>query len=139
MGTGQYERGIQALQEDLRLNPDDSFAYGGLALHNIFLDRFGEAAEGLRRAAERKLEIQDFWVLRYYLGFFKGDQAGMEHEVARARGQHGVEDWMWHNQALVLARSGQMRQARISVSNTSRVSGMDAQIRPERPVSQAAF
>src|ERR1700733_3698815 len=113
LGTGQYERGIQATQEDLRLNPDDSFAYGGLALHNIFLDRFGEAAEGLRRAAERKLEIQDFWVLRYYLGFFKGDQSGMEHEVARARGQHGVEDWMWHNQALVLARSGQMRQARI--------------------------
>jgi tetratricopeptide (TPR) repeat protein len=37
----------------------------------------------------------------------------MEHEIARARGQHGVEDWMWHNQALVLARSGQMRQARI--------------------------
>jgi tetratricopeptide (TPR) repeat protein len=111
MGTGQYERGIQALQEDLRLNPDDSFAYGGLALHNIFLDRFGEAAEALRRAAERKLEIQDFWVLRYYLGFFKGDPAGMEREIARARGQHG-EDWMWHNQALVLARSGQMQQAR---------------------------
>src|SRR5580704_7305405 len=112
MGTGQYERGIQALQEDLRLNPDDSFAYGGLALHNIFLDRFGEAADGLRRAAERKLEIQEFPVLRYYLAFFKGDQAGMEHEIARARGQHGAEDWMWHNQALVLARSGQMRQAR---------------------------
>jgi tetratricopeptide (TPR) repeat protein len=37
----------------------------------------------------------------------------MEHEIARARGQHGVEDWMWHNQALVLARSGQMQQARI--------------------------
>jgi tetratricopeptide (TPR) repeat protein len=112
MGTGQYERGIQALQEDLRLNPDDSFAYGGLALHNIFLDRFGEAADGLRRAAERKLEIQEFLVLRYYLAFFKGDPAGMEHEIARARGQHGAEDWMWHNQALVLARSGQMRQAR---------------------------
>ncbi|HEY2016566.1 MAG TPA: protein kinase [Bryobacteraceae bacterium] len=112
MGTGQYERGIKALQEDLRLNPDDSFAYGGLALHNIFLDRFGEAADALRRAAERKLEIQDFLVLRYHLAFFKGDQAGMEREIARARGQHGAEDWMWHNQALVLARSGQMRQAR---------------------------
>jgi eukaryotic-like serine/threonine-protein kinase len=111
-GTGQYERGIQALEEDLRLNPDESLAYGGLALHNIFLDRFGEAADSLRRAAERKLEIPDFVVLRYYLAFFKGDQAGMEHEIARARGQHGAEDWMWHNQALVLARSGQMRQAR---------------------------
>jgi len=113
LGTGQYERGIQAAQEDLRLNPDDPFGYSSLALHNFFLDRFGEAADVLRRAAERKLEIPEFLVLRYYLAFFKGDQAGMEHEIARARGQHGVEDWMWHNQALVLARSGQMQQARI--------------------------
>ena len=113
LGTGQYERGIQAEQEDLRLNPDDTIGYGALALHNLLLDRFGEAADVLRRAAERKLEIPDFWVLRYYLAFFKGDQAGMEHEIARARGQHGVEDWMWHNQALMLARSGQMQQARI--------------------------
>jgi len=113
LGTGQYERGIQAEQEDLRLNPDDTFAYGGLAQHNFLLDRFGEAADVLRRAAERKLEFPEFLVLRYYLAFFKGDQAGMEHEVARARGQHRVEDWMWHNQALVLARSGRMQQARI--------------------------
>jgi tetratricopeptide (TPR) repeat protein len=112
LGTGQYERGIQALHEDLRLNPDETFGYHGLALHNILLDRFAEAADVLRRAAERKLEIPEFLVLRYYLAFFKGDQGGMEHEIARARGQQGVEDWMWHNQALVLARSGQMQQAR---------------------------
>src|SRR5262249_18710274 len=29
-----------------------------------------------------------------------------------ARGEQGVEDWMSHNQALVLARSGRMREAR---------------------------
>jgi tetratricopeptide (TPR) repeat protein len=112
LGTGQYERGIQALHEDLRLNPDETFGYHGLALHNILLDRFAEAADVLRRAAERKLEIPEFLVLRYYLAFFMGDQGGMEHEIARTRGQQGVEDWMWHNQALVLARSGQMQQAR---------------------------
>jgi tetratricopeptide (TPR) repeat protein len=112
-GTGQYERGIRALQEDLRLNPDETLGYGALALQNLFLDRFAEAANVLRRAAERKMEIPEYLVLRYYLAFFKGDQTGMELEIARARGQHGVEDWMWHNQALVLARSGRMRQARI--------------------------
>jgi eukaryotic-like serine/threonine-protein kinase len=112
-GTGQYERGIQALQEGLRLNPDETLGYNALALHNLFLDRFAEAANVLRRASERKMEIPDYLVLRYYLAFFRGDQTGMEREIARARGQHGVEDWMWHNQALVLARSGQMQQARI--------------------------
>ena len=113
LGTGQYERGIQAAQEDLRLNPDDTFGYNALAEHNIYLDRFGEAADVLQRAAERKLEIPEFLVHRYYLAFFKGDHVRMEHEITGARGQHGVEDWMWHNQALVLARSGQMQQARI--------------------------
>jgi eukaryotic-like serine/threonine-protein kinase len=34
----------------------------------------------------------------------------MGREMTRARGEH-VEDWMSHNQAIVLARSGQMRQA----------------------------
>jgi len=35
----------------------------------------------------------------------------MDREIARASEEH-AEDWMSHNQALVLARSGRMRQAR---------------------------
>jgi len=50
-------------------------------------------------------------VTRYYLAFLKEDQAGMQREIARAPGQLGA-DWMFHHQALVLAYSGQMRQAR---------------------------
>src|SRR5262245_16928058 len=112
-GTGQYERGIQAAEACVQLNPDEPFGYGGLFLHNLFLDRFAEAADGLRRAADRKLELTDFLVGRYYLAFFNGDEAGMEREVARARGRRGVEDWISHNQALVRARSGRMREARM--------------------------
>jgi eukaryotic-like serine/threonine-protein kinase len=111
-GTGQYEKGIQAAQAALRLNPDDTFAYSGLAELNLCLDRFAEAAEALQRAAERKIENTGFLTIRYNLAFLRGDQAGMEREIARARGQHGVEDRMLHNQALVLARSGRMREAR---------------------------
>ncbi len=109
-GTGQYEKGIQAGQEALRMNPDNPFPYT-VSLHYIFLNRFAEAADMLRRAAAHKLEIPEMLITRYYLAFFKGDQAGMEREIARARGEH-VEDWMSHNQAMVLARSGRMRQAR---------------------------
>lgn len=109
-GTGQYEKGIQAGQQALRLNPDNPFPYT-VTLHYIFLDRFAEAADMLQRAAAHKLEIPEMLIARYYLAFFKGDQAGMEREIARARGEH-VEDWMSHNQAMVLARSGRMRQAR---------------------------
>ena len=111
-GTGKYERGIQASQDSIRLDPDIPFPYESLAIHNLYLDRFTQAAEALQLAAERKLEISGFLVTRYYLAFLKGDQAGMDREIARAPEEH-AEDWMSHNQALVLARSGRMGQARI--------------------------
>ena len=62
LGTGKYERGIQASQEAIRLDPDIPFPYGGVAIHNLLLDRFTQAAEALQRAAERKLEIPEFLV-----------------------------------------------------------------------------
>jgi eukaryotic-like serine/threonine-protein kinase len=111
LGTGQYEKGIQAAEAALRLNPDDPYAYVS-ALHYFLLNRFPETTDTLQRAARRKLEIPEYLVTRYYVAFFKGDQAGMEREIARARGVRGLEDLMSHNQALVLARFGRMRQAR---------------------------
>jgi eukaryotic-like serine/threonine-protein kinase len=109
-GTGQYEKGIHAAEESLRLNPDTSFSYV-MAIHHFFLNRFAEVAGILQQAAARKLEIPEFLITRYYLAFFNGDNAGMEREIVCARGEH-VDDWMSHNQAMVLARSGQMRPAR---------------------------
>ncbi len=50
-------------------------------------------------------------MLRFSLSFLKNDQAGMEREMAQARGRSGVEDAISHMQALVLARAGRMRQA----------------------------
>ena len=110
-GTGNYERGVQASQEAIRLDPDNPIPYAVLSAHNLFLDRFTQAAETLQRAVQRKLEISQFLVNRYYLAFLKGDQAGMEREIARAPAEH-AEAWMLQNQALVLAHYGRMRQAR---------------------------
>jgi tetratricopeptide (TPR) repeat protein len=72
----------------------------------------------LQRAAERKLETPYFLVNRYYLAFLDGDEAGMKREIDRARGNLEAEGWMSHHQALVLARSGRMRDARIRWQHT---------------------
>jgi tetratricopeptide (TPR) repeat protein len=112
-GTGQYERGIQMSEEALRLNSDVPDPYQSLSTHNRCLGRFTEAAAALRRAAERKLENSRMVVLRYYLAFLKGDGAEMKREIDLARGQRLVEAQMSHHQAMVLAHSGQMRNARI--------------------------
>jgi tetratricopeptide (TPR) repeat protein len=117
-GTGQYERGLQASEQALRLNPDLTIQYVGLVDHNLGLGRIADAAAAMHRAAERKLELPAFIVSRYYLAFLKGDDAGMKREIDRARGNLETENWMSHNQALVLARSGQMRNARIQWQHT---------------------
>jgi tetratricopeptide (TPR) repeat protein len=109
-GTGQYERGIEAGEKAIRADPNLPFGYA-VAQHYFLLDRYAEAADALRRAADRKLEMPEMLGNRYYLAFLSGDQAGMEREIARAPAEHS-EDWMAHNQALVLARSGRMREAR---------------------------
>jgi serine/threonine protein kinase/tetratricopeptide (TPR) repeat protein len=111
-GTGQYERGIQGSEEALRRKPDLMFPYDGLAVHNMSLGRFREAAAVLQEAADRKLEYGHILVDRFYLAFLDGDEARMKREIGRAHGNLESEDWMSHNQALVLARSGQMRKAR---------------------------
>ena len=63
MGTGQYERGIQAGQEVIRLDPDMPYGYT-VASHFLSLNRFTEAEDALRRAAERKLELPEMLVTR---------------------------------------------------------------------------
>lgn len=110
-GTGQYERGIRASQEAIRLDGTVPFPYSSIAINNLCLNRLAEAADILRLGAERKFEIPEFLVNRYYLAFLKGDKAGMEGEIARASGT-AVEDSISHHQALVLGRSGRMGQAR---------------------------
>src|SRR5215831_3542157 len=112
-GTGQYERGIRASEESLRLNPDEPLPYASIVRHNLSLGRFTEAAAALKLAAERKLEHPGLLVHRYYVAFLKGDEAGMKREIDRARGNREVEDSMSHHQAMVLAHSGQMQKARI--------------------------
>ena len=77
-----------------------------------YLDRLGEAENILQRASERKLEIPDFLVERYNIAFLKGDQAGMEREVALGQGKSGAEDWISDHEAFVLAYSGHLQQAR---------------------------
>jgi eukaryotic-like serine/threonine-protein kinase len=111
-GTGQYERGIKAAEECLRLVPELPFGYDALVVLNMSLGRFTDAAAALGRAAERNLEVPNFVVNRYYLAFLGGDQGEMKREIDRARGNREAEDWMSHHQALVLAHFGQMQNAR---------------------------
>ncbi len=113
-GTGRFDRAIEASQQKLAADPNFIYGYTNLASSYFFLGRFGEAESILQRASERKLEAPEFLALRYNIAVLQGDQDQMDRVVALAKGKSGAEDWMAHEQALALARSGRLQAARRS-------------------------
>jgi tetratricopeptide (TPR) repeat protein len=109
---GKYEEAVEEAKKAIELDPEFVVGYNLLAFNYVYLDRLPEAGNTLQRASQRKLEIPEFLVLRHGIAFLKGDQAGMEREAALGRGKSGAEDWISDQQALVLAYSGQLQQAR---------------------------
>jgi tetratricopeptide (TPR) repeat protein len=111
-GTGRFETIVKQAKITIANDPDVVYGYWNLAVGNFFLDRFGEAEDALRRASARKVDIWGMPVYPYNLAFLKGDQAQMNQVVAMAKGKHGAEHWITHSEALVMARSGRLQEAR---------------------------
>lgn len=109
---GKYEKSLEEAKQVVKLEPDFSIGYLQLAFSYAFVGRFEEASNALRRAAERKLEFPTLIIQRYGLAFLKGDKQGMEREAALGRANPEVEDWMTDQEALVLAYSGHLQEAR---------------------------
>jgi len=109
---GKYEKAVEESRKVVEIDPDFALGYFQLAFSYTYLDRLEEAGGALQRASERKLEIPELLVQRFSIAFLKGDKAGMEREAILARGKSGAEDWMSDQEALVLAYSGHVKQAR---------------------------
>jgi tetratricopeptide (TPR) repeat protein len=131
-GTGRFERGIEASQETLAADPNFLFAYHNLASSYFFLDRFREVESTLQQASERKLEEPYLLVMRYNLAVLQGDKAQTDRVAALAKGKHGAEHWMAHAEALALARSGRLQEARRSSSRAVDLALERANVRKQR-------
>ncbi|MGI8745372.1 MAG: protein kinase domain-containing protein [Bryobacteraceae bacterium] len=113
---GKFEKAAEEGKRALELDPDHAFTYGNLAATYVFRDRLAEAQITLQRAAQRKLEIPEFLALRYQIAFLQADKAEMERITALGQERSGAEDWIrdwtYDQEALVLAYSGHLQQAR---------------------------
>jgi tetratricopeptide (TPR) repeat protein len=109
---GKYEESLEEAKIATAIDPDFSIGYGILAGSYVALERTSEAEKTLQRASERKLDIPDFYVLRYVIAFLKDDKAGMEREAAQPREKPGVDDWMSNAEGFVAAYSGHLEEAR---------------------------
>lgn len=76
-GTGKYLKSIEEAKRAIELDPDFPPGYANLVFSDVYMDRLEEAESTLRQASERKIEIPDLLMMRYYVAFLKGDRAGM--------------------------------------------------------------
>ena len=112
ISTGRYELSIAESDKALALDPDTSPAYSNKALSNLYLNRLADAEAAIRRATERKFEIPELFMVRYFIAFLNGDGEDMKRKAKLARGKPFTEDMISHVEALVLARSGRLQEAR---------------------------
>jgi serine/threonine protein kinase/tetratricopeptide (TPR) repeat protein len=112
IGTGRYELSIAAADKALALDPDRGPTYNSKAHSQLFLNRLADAEATIRRATERRFEFEEFPLVRYFIAFLNGDVEDMKRHAALARERPSSEDMMSHVEALALARSGRLQEAR---------------------------
>jgi len=127
---GKYDDSVREAEQAIALDPDFTPAYNNLAWAYVLSNRLNKAEQTLQRASDRKLEMPEMLVMRYYIAFLKGDEAAMERAVAQAQGQPEADDWLMYEQATVLAFSGHLKLAQRMSSRATQLAQQANQ--PER-------
>src|SRR5271167_4691234 len=110
--TGQYEKGVAAGRESIRLSPNSSPAYGLTIPNYVAMNRIDEAKATYEQALERKLKNAFFSLSLYEIAFLQGDAAGMAQQVSASAGTPGREATLLADEADTAAYSGRLRSAR---------------------------
>ena len=111
--TGRYEESIAAAERSMALDPEGGSAAStnSKAYAELHLNRLDAAEATIRRAEERKL-ASEYFLVRYFIAFLRGDGEGMSQQAAMARASRSTEDLISHLEALRLAGSARLQDAR---------------------------
>ena len=110
-GTGHYEKAVEEGQKAIDLDPDFAIGYENVAFAYVYLNRVAEAAALLHKASERKIEVVQFSLLRYFIAFLRNDKGAMEREIAQRRVKLEAQGSFEHQEALTLAFQGRVKEA----------------------------
>jgi tetratricopeptide (TPR) repeat protein len=110
--TGQHELAIAETEKAIAMDPDHVPAYANRAFNQLYLNRLDDALLTIARASERKLESGTFLLIPYFVAFLKGDDEELTRTAAAARKSPELVDRIRHLEALALARSGRLQDAR---------------------------
>src|SRR6185503_10587879 len=112
LSTGQHELAIAEAEKGMALDPDQTPAYTNRAFNQLVLNRLDDALLTVGLAAERKLESADLLLTQYFVAFLRGNENELKRTVTAARKSPATEDSISHIEALALARSGRLQDAR---------------------------
>ena len=142
-GTGRYERAVEEGKKAIELDPDFTIGYENVAFAYVFMNRLPEAEALLHEASERKIEVVQFSLVRYFIAFLKDDQAAMEREITQRRAKLEAQGWFEHQEAQTLAYQGRLKEAdrlsarAVSLANQGRLVGRAAIFEGARSVWNA--
>jgi eukaryotic-like serine/threonine-protein kinase len=109
---GDYDKGLAASQEALKLNPGSGLGYGNLAGSYVSVNRLDEAKATAQEAQARHLDTPIIHLILYQIDFLQHDAVGMEREAATFVGKPGFEDAMLYGESDTAAYAGQFAKAR---------------------------
>jgi serine/threonine protein kinase len=111
--TGRYEESVAAAERSMARDPDGGSAAStnSKAYAELHLNRLDAAEATIRRAEDLKI-ASEFFVIRYFIAFLRGDEAGMSKQAAMAKASRPTEDFISHLEALRLAGSARLQDAR---------------------------
>jgi tetratricopeptide (TPR) repeat protein len=110
--TGQHELAISQTEKAIALDPDLTPAHSSRAFNQLMLNRLDDALLTVRLASERGLESDSLLLTQYFVAFLTGNEDALRETATAARKSPGTEDIISHTEALALARSGQLQEAR---------------------------
>ena len=110
-GQGDYERTVEEGLKAIEIDPNFAIAYYNAAFAYLYSNRPADAEALLRKASERKVEVREFSLLRYFIAFVRNDNASMEREVTQRRGRLQAQGWFEHQEALTAAYHGRLKEA----------------------------
>ncbi|MFZ0589962.1 MAG: tetratricopeptide repeat protein, partial [Bryobacteraceae bacterium] len=111
LGTSHHERAAEEGQKAIELDPDFAVPYYNAAFAYLYLNRLSDAEALLRNASERKIEVSNLSICRYFIAFLKNDQTAMEREMAQRKAKLEAQGWFEHQEALTLAYQGRLQEA----------------------------
>jgi hypothetical protein len=74
------------------------------------MNRLPEAEAILRKASERRIEVNGFSLCRYFIAFLKSDQAAMEREMTYRQAKLEAQGLFEHQEALTSAYHGRLNE-----------------------------